>query len=71
MGLLDFEELLEVAKMTFDVPGRNLMDVAMAVERLGRIERSARVREAILKHWPEPTRLWPANGNARKLLAKK
>ncbi len=68
--LLDFDELLEVSKMTFDVPGRTLLEVASAVERLGKVERSARVREALRKHWPEPTKLWPAGGNARKLLAK-
>lgn len=69
-GLLDYEELLEVVKMTFDVPGRNLVDVAVAVQNLGTRERSARVREAIRKHWPEPTKLWPSGAPVRKLLAK-
>ncbi len=70
VGMLDYDELLEVARMTFDVPGRTLLEVAMAVDKLGKVERSARAREAIRKHWPEPTVLWPAGGNARKLLAK-
>lgn len=69
-GLLDYDELFEVAKMTFDVPGSNLVEVAVAVQRLGKRERSARAREAIRKHWPEPTKLWPAGAPVRKMLAK-
>jgi len=69
-GMLDYEELLEVSKMAFNVPGRNLVEVAVKVQNLGSRERSARVREAILKHWPEPTILWPAQGNARKMLKR-
>lgn len=69
-GLLDYEELLEVAKMTFDVPGRTLVEVAVAVQGLGTRERSARAREAIRKHWPEPTKLWPVSSPVRKMLAK-
>lgn len=63
---MDYESLLEVAKMAFDVPGRNIVDVAYAVKGLGTRERSARVKEAILKHWPEPTVLWPRDAPVRK-----
>lgn len=69
-SMLSYEELLEVSRMAFDMPGRDLVDVAVKVQNLGPRERSARVREAIRKHWPEPTVLWPAQGNGRKLLAK-
>jgi hypothetical protein len=69
-SMLDYEELLEVSKLAFDMPGTNLIALAVKVKALGPNERSARVREAIRKHWPEPTILWPAQGNARKLLAK-
>jgi hypothetical protein len=70
VSLLDYDQLADVGRLTFDVPGRNVVEVAVAVKYLGRSERSARVREAIRKHWPSPNRLWPANSNARKLLAK-
>ncbi len=70
VSMLGAEELLEVSKLAFDVPGRNIEIVAVNVRNLGPRERSARVREAILKHWPEPTVLWPAQGNARKLLKR-
>ena len=70
VSLLGAEELIEVAKLTYDVPGRNLVEVAVAVHKLTPKERSARVREALLKHWPEPTKLWPAQGNGRKLLGR-
>lgn len=70
VGMLSADELIEVAKMTYDVPGRNLVEVAVAVHKLTPRERSSRAREAILKHWPKPTVLWPAQGNMRKLLAK-
>lgn len=68
--LLDYDGLLTIAKLAFDAPGRNLFDVADVVKGLGTIERSARVREAILKHWPNPTYVWPANCPVRKALAK-
>lgn len=70
VGMLGAEELLEVAKLAFDMPGANIVEVATRVQNLGPRERSARVREAIRNHWPKPTVLWPAQGNARKLLAK-
>ncbi len=70
VSLLDDEELLVIAKMSFDVPGKTLLDVNLALKRLPRTERSARVREAILRYWPKPTILWPPQSNARKLLAK-
>jgi len=66
---LDYDELLDVAKLTFDVPGRNLVEVAVAVTKLGRVERQARVKEAIRKHWPEPTVLWPKDAPVRRKLA--
>jgi hypothetical protein len=66
---LDYDDLYEVAKMTFDVPGINLVDVAAAVTQLGRVERSARVKEAIRKHWPEPTMVWPKDAPVRRRLA--
>lgn len=68
--MLDPDALVEVAGMTFDVPGQSLERVARAIDALGRVERSARVREAIRKHWPEPTILWPVHAPVRKLLAK-
>jgi hypothetical protein len=70
VSMLGAEELIEVSKLAFDVPGRNIVEIAAKVRNLGPRERSARVREAIRKHWPEPTVLWPAHGNARKLLKK-
>jgi hypothetical protein len=70
VGMLDYDELLEISKMTFDVPGKTIPEVATKIQNLRPRERSVRVREAIRKHWPEPTVLWPAQGNARKLLAK-
>lgn len=70
VSLLGPEELIDVAKMTYDVPGKNLVEIAVAIHKLTPRERSARVREALRKHWPEPTKLWPAQGNGRKLLAK-
>jgi hypothetical protein len=66
---LDDEDLLDVAKRAFDVPGKSIVAVTIAVDRLGRAERSARIREAMRKHWPEPSRLWPANAPVRRLLA--
>lgn len=68
--MLDYDHLVETAKLAFDVQGKNVVDVAVAVEKLGTRERSARVREAMRKHWPTPNVLWPAHANARKELAK-
>jgi hypothetical protein len=70
VGMMGPEDLLEVSKIAFDMPGKNIVEVATKVRNLGARERSARVRDAIRTHWPEPTVLWPAQGNARKLLAK-
>jgi hypothetical protein len=70
VSMLDGDELLEVAKLAYDVPGNNIVEVAIKIQNLGKRERSARVREALLKHWPRPTLLWPPQGNMRKLLAK-
>jgi len=69
-GLLEGYELIDVAKKTFDVPGRTLAEVAISIDRLGRTERRARAREAIRKYWPEPSWLWPAAAPIRKSLAK-
>ena len=66
---LDYDSLFEVAKMAFNVPGRSLVDVAFAVKGLGTRERSARVKEAVLKHWPTPTVLLPRDAPVRKWLA--
>lgn len=66
--MLDYDELLEVAKLTFNVPGRNIPEVVTKIQNLGPKERTARTKEALRQHWPEPTVLWPAGGNARKLL---
>jgi len=68
--LLGYDELLEVSKMAFDVPGHNLPEVATRVQVLGTRERSARVREAIRRHWPTPNHLWPADAPVRRSLAK-
>lgn len=70
VSMLGPDDLLEVSKLAFDSPGRNIVEVAVKVRNLGPRERSARVRSAIRTHWPAPTVLWPAQGNARKLLAK-
>lgn len=67
---LDDDALLVIAKMAFDVPGKDHVAVAVAIINLGKVERSARIREAIRRHWPEPTRLWPRSAPARKLLKK-
>lgn len=69
-ALLDYEGLLDVSKRAFDVPGTNLVDVAVAVDRLSPVERRVRVRLAIRKHWPEPSRIWPAHANVRKALGR-
>lgn len=66
--LLDYDNLLETAKMAFDVQGANVVDVAYHVRGLGKRERSARVKEAIRKHWPTPNNLWPANSPVRRSL---
>lgn len=68
--MLRDDELIEVAKLVFDVPGSSFGQLAYAIDKIGRVERSVRVQTAILRHWPDPTRLWPAHGNVRKLLAK-
>lgn len=69
-GLLDYETLLVVAKKAFDVQGTNLVAVAVAVQNLGRTERSARVKEAVRRYWPDPSVLWPAKAPVRKSLAR-
>jgi hypothetical protein len=68
--MLDYERLLETAKLAFDVSGTNLIDVAYKVKGLGTRERSARVKEAIRTHWPTPNVLWPANCPVRRSLSK-
>lgn len=68
--MLDYEGLLDVSKRAFDVPGTNLVDVAAAIDRLGPAERRVRVRLAIRKHWPEPSRLWPAHAPVRQALGR-
>lgn len=67
---LEWDDLTAVAKLAFDVPGRTISDVATNASRLSAKERSARVKEAILKHWPEPTVLWPAKAPVRKWIGK-
>jgi hypothetical protein len=69
-GRLDHDGLIEIGKLAFDVPGRSLDDVAMAIKRLGTRERSARVREAVRRHWPAPTVLLPADAPVRRMLKR-
>lgn len=68
--MLSPDSLIDTAKLAFDVPGRSITEVTDAVSLLGTRERSARVREAVRKHWPTPNVLWPANAPVRKLLKK-
>lgn len=67
---LDYENLLETAKLSFDVQGKNIVEVAVAVQNLGRAERSARVKEAVRRHWPTPNVILPANAPVRKSLSR-
>lgn len=64
--MLDYDNLLETAKMSFSVQGSNLIEVSVAISKLARSERSARVKTAILTHWPTPNILWPAYAPVRK-----
>lgn len=70
-AMLEYDALMDTAKLAFDVPGTTMAEVAINVDHLGRRVRSARVREAIRKYWPTPNPLWPARAPVRRALRER
>jgi hypothetical protein len=67
---MTFDDIAYLSKRAFNVPGKTILEIAFAVERLSKEERGARVREAVREHWPDPIAFLPATAPVRKKLAQ-